>query len=197
MGRYKMRLFTTLLIVLAFIQLQGCAYNAQQAKLDPTIPIVKSDQGRNTSVLLQVVDERATKSLGKRADTFGPAAQISASRELDDVIRTEVTKVLENKGFKVLRAGEGVGTTLKLEIRHFEYTMSQGWTFGLHVTGAIKAVTLRDEKAYEKLYRSSIEERVFVVPTAKINEEVINRGLSALLSEMVKDEDLFKSLANP
>jgi uncharacterized lipoprotein YajG len=192
-----MRLFTRLLIVSAFFQLQGCAYNAQQAKLDPTIPIIKSDQGRNASVLLQIADERATKSLGKRADTFGPAAEISASQELDDVIRTEVTKILENKGFKVIRDGEGGRTILKIEIRHFEYTMSQGWTFGLHVTGAIKAVALRDGKPYEKLYRSSIEERVFVVPTAKTNEEVINRGLSALLSEMVKDEDLFKSLANP
>lgn len=191
-----MRLLTPLLLFSAVLQLQGCAYNAQQAKLAPSIQITKSNEGRNTSVALQIVDDRPTKVLGKRADTFGPAAEITAAQELEDVIRVAATKVLQSKGFKVVETREGSDAVLKLEIRHFEYTMSQGWTFGLHVTGALKAVASREGQAYEKLYRSAIEERVVIVPTAEINEAAINRGLTKLLNEMFADEKLFVSLAS-
>ena len=190
-----MRLIPSLLLVTAILQIQGCAYNPQQAKLVPSVQSIKSSIGSNTTVALLIADERPSRVLGRRADTYGPAAEISAAQELDDVMRIELAKALRDKGFKVVDAQEGADAVLKLEIRHFEYTMSQGWNFGLHVTGAVKAVALKEGKAYEKLYRSAVEERVFVVPTAEINEAVINRGLSKLLNELLADESLFKSLA--
>lgn len=191
-----MRPITTAIIASAIVQLQGCAYSPQQAQLAPSIRIMKSDIGANTSVSLKVVDDRPSKSLGRRADTFGPAAEISADQELDDVIRGELVKSLVARGFKVVSNGETADAALKFEIRHFEYTMSQGWTFGLHVTGAIKAYASRDGEIYEKLYRSTIEENVAIVPTAATNEKVINKGLSKILNEMLEDDALFKSLAN-
>lgn len=190
-----MRIIPSLLLVTVILQIQGCAYNSQQARLIPSIQSTRSSIGSNTTVALQIADERPSRVLGRRADTFGPAAEISAAQELDDVMRIELAKALRDNGFKVVDAKEGANAVLKLEIRHFEYTMSQGWNFGLHVTGAVKAVALKEGKAYEKLYRSAVEERVFVVPTAEINEAVINRGLSKLLNELLADERLFKSLS--
>ena len=145
---------------------------------------------------VHVVDERASKSLGRRGTAYGAAAEITAAQDLTVVVRDEVVAALEKKGFTTTDYTENAGTRLTVEIRLLEYSTSQGfWTGGVQVQGTLKAVARKDGRDFEKLYRSNKEERVGIVPTAETNEQWINEALSDVLQQLLDDQNLINFLA--
>lgn len=177
--------------------LQGCAFNPQQANLAPRVSVQASAEGKNISVAVRVLDERPSKSLGRRGTAYGGAAEITAGQDLAVVVQQTVVEALAKKGFKPVEFAPGVQTKLTVEVRLLEYSTSQGfWTGGVHVKGALKALAQKPSDNFEKVYRVEKEERVVVVPTAESNEALINQALSDLLGQVVDDVGLLKFLAS-
>ncbi|MDB5770600.1 MAG: hypothetical protein JWM42_974 [Burkholderia sp.] len=190
------RLITLLSATFIAVTIQGCAFNPQQANLTPTITVASSNEGKNVAVGVRVVDERPSKSLGRRGTAYGAAAEITANQDLADVVEKQVVEGLRRKGFKPVAFSATNEPRLSVEVRLLEYSTSQGfWTGGVHVKGALKAAATRSTGNYERLYRSEKEERIMVVPTAESNEKLINTALSELLNQVLEDANLFKFLA--
>lgn len=187
--------FVSQIATLGLLLLQGCAYQAQTANLAPSLEFPDSTEGKNVSVAVRIIDERPSKSLGHRAHAYGPAGEITATQELASVLDRQIKNGLRKKGFTLVDYSATADPKLTIEIRLFEYTMSQGFTFGLHVKGALKAFASLSKDNYENFYRTEVEERVFTAPTAATNESVINAGLTKLLNEMFRDSKLFNFLA--
>lgn len=186
----------SLVILAGIVTLSGCAFTPQQANLAPTVSIIASDEGKNVAVGVRVIDERPSKSLGRRGTAYGAAAEITAAQDLAVVVQQQVIDGLRKKGFNPVEFDRTKEPRLTVEIRLLEYSTSQGfWTGGVHIKGALKAVATRASDNYERMYRSEKEERVIVVPTAESNEKLINMALTELLDQMFADTDLFKFLA--
>lgn len=187
----------TLVTVLAsaFV-LSGCAFAKQQANLAPTVSVVESTQGNGMTVAVRVLDERPSKSLGRRGTAYGAAAEITSVQEVAVVVQQQVVDGLKKKGFSTADFAPNQARSLTVEVRFLDYSTSQGfWTGGVNIRGALKVVAQRDGQTYEQLYRSDKEERVVVVPTAKTNEQWINTALSEVLQQLFNDQGLMTFLA--
>jgi uncharacterized lipoprotein YajG len=179
------------------VVLFGCAFNRQQVNFSPTTNVISSDAGKDVTVAVRVVDERPSKSLGRRGTAYGPAAEITEAQGLAVVVQQQVIDGLRKKGFNPVDYHEEKDPRLTVEIRLLEYSTSQGfWTGGVHIKGALKAVAVRAGKNYERMYRTEKEERVVFVPTANTNEQWINTALSDVLRQLFEDEGLFRFLAD-
>lgn len=186
-----------LFVVLAgLVLLCGCAFTRQQANLSPTLNVVSSDVGKNVTVGVRVIDERPSKSLGRRGTDYGAAAEITEAQDLAVVVQQQVIDGLRKRGFNPVDYGEGKDPRLTVEVRLLEYSTSQGfWTGGVHIKGVLKAVAVRAGNNYERMYRTEKEERVVFVPTAKTNEQWINDVLTDVLRQLLEDAELFRFLA--
>src|SRR5687767_9630048 len=80
--------------------LTGCAFNPQTANIAPIVTVMNSSEGNGVTVAVRVVDERPSKSLGRRgAGAYGAAAEITAAQDLATVVQKEITDGLAKKGF--------------------------------------------------------------------------------------------------
>ena len=188
----------SLLVALAAL-VGGCAFNPQAANLAPRATVASSNEGRNVAVGVRVLDERPSKSLGRRgAGLYGAAAEITSAQDLAVVVDEQVKDALRKKGFRPVDYSPNGDVRLTVELRLLEYSTSIGfWTGGIHVKGGLKAVASRGPESYERLYRVEKEDRVVVVPTAEANEAMINATLTELLSQLFDDIGLFRFLAAP
>lgn len=177
----------------------GCAFNPQSANLVPRASVTSSSEGRSVLVGVRVVDDRPSKSLGRRgAGLYGAAAEITSTQDLAVVVDEQVKEALRKKGFRPTDVSQKSEAQLTVELRLLEYSTSVGFfTGGVNVKGNIKAVGKRAQETYERTYRVDKEERVVIVPTAEANEELINKALTELLSQMFDDVGLFRFLVTP
>lgn len=189
-----MKLLAIALAPLIF--LGGCAFTPQQANLAPIVSIASSNEGNNVTVAVRVLDERLSKTLGRRGTAYGAAAEITAAQDVAVVVQKHILAGLREKGFNPVDYAEAKDPSLTVEVRLLEYSTSTGfWTGGVHIKGAVKAIAVRGGANYERMYRTEKEERVVVVPTAEMNEQWLNTALSNVLHEMFEDVGLFRFLA--
>jgi len=184
-------------LTIASALLTGCAFSPQQANLQPTVNIISSSEGQGIIVAIRVVDERPSKSLGRRGDGFGAAAEITSSVDLEAIIKDQISSALTARGFIINSTNVASDTQLTVEIRMLQYsTFQNSWTGGVQVQGTLKASASKAGNNYEKMYRYDREESVIIVPTAKMNEEWLNATLSEVLNKLLSDENLIKFLAS-
>lgn len=189
------RIYILASIAIAALTLQGCAFNPQQANLAPSLNIAASTEGKNIPIGIRVIDDRPSKSLGRRSNGMIQAAEITAAQDLAVVVKQQLMDGLRKKGFDPVEFNEKNKTNLTFEIRLLEYSTSQGFfTGGVEVKGAIKAHATHASDNYDHMYRSDEEERVIIVPTAESNEKLINTSLSELLNKILEDTSLIKFL---
>ncbi len=185
-----------IIAAMSLLLLSGCAFNSQTARLAPTVNVQSSDEGRGVAVAVRVVDERSSKSLGRRGTAYGAAAEITAAQDVATVIHDQLVTGLERKGFRVIDYAADSDPRLTLEVRSLQYSTSQGfWTGGVKIESALKVQAAHGTASYERMYRSDKEERVVVVPTASTNEQWINGALSDVLNQFFDDIGLFRFLA--
>jgi len=179
------------------VLLSSCALVPQQANIAPKVNVATSSEGKNATISIKVVDERPTKSLGRRGSAYGPAAEITSANDISTVVMQQVSNGLRQKGFNVIDHQEGKAAALTVEIRFLEYSTSTGLvTGGVNVDAALKAIAVRGTQSYEQMYRTESKNDVLVVPTAETNEEWINAALGDVLNQLLSDSALIKILAS-
>ena len=189
-----MRIMFTLFVV-AFAS--GCAYTPMTVALDPATAVPASEIGAGQTVYLSVVDERTERQIGNRGSGMMKGAKITLEEDLEVVVHSALTDMLETKGFQISQDDTGARKpNLRVDIRGLEYDTSTGfWTGGVQVTAALKATANGETGNYDNFYRYDNEDRVVFVPGADSNSERINVALSSVLQQLVSDDDLLAVLA--
>ena len=108
MNKIYILLITTLTLLLG-----GCAFTPQQANLDPHVSVMQTNEGSGVTVAVEVIDERPSKSLGRRGTAFGAAAEITSAKELAVIVHEEIVNALKLKGFSVKDFNPSSETSLK------------------------------------------------------------------------------------
>lgn len=180
-----------IILVLSLVLLFGC-YPAQQASLQPTLNVMPSSLGHNKTIGVRVVDERSSKSLGRR--DFG--SEITANQDVVALVEKEVFNGLKKKGFNPISYSKEHSIRLTIEIRLLEYSTTTGFVTSSYITkGAIKAIGINKDKIYERIYRSEKEKGRIIIPSAFDNEQLINAVFSDVLAKLLNDYELFSFLA--
>jgi uncharacterized lipoprotein YajG len=184
-----------IIVAACTVLLSGCAFTPQQATLNPTLNVTSTEDGKNCSVSVRVIDERPSKSLGRKGSGYGPAGEITSSNDIVVVVQKKLTDALQKKGFVTKDYSEARDPRFTVEIRLLEYSTSTGfWSGGVHVKSAVKAKASRAGHSFEKMYRGEKNEQVVVVPGDDKNEDLINESLSDVLTQVVEDKTLIMFL---
>ncbi len=192
-----MKKIITILLVNGMILFAGCTFIPQQVDFDPKISVMKTQEGEGVFVAVRVVDERPSKSLGRRGTGIAQGAEIEASQDLAVIVHDKIVAGLKAMKFETLDYSDDKAVSLTVQLRLLEYSTSVGFfTGGVHVNGAVKAIAKKNGKLYERMYRTDDEKRVLFVPGSESNEKMINDSLSSLLSQLFEDRALIDHLAN-
>lgn len=186
-----------LFIVWCIALLSSCAFIPQQANIDPVLNISEDGIKGRGSVVVNVLDERPTQSLGRKSTGYGPGAEITAVQDLSEVIKNKLNEGLIKKGFDPFSEKSGAYVAiLNAEIRFLQYSTSRGfWSEGRHMQGAIKIKAENNGIRYEKLYRVNNDKRAYFETSNSKRESLINTALSNLLNQIINDIELINLLS--
>ena len=182
--------------VLAVAGFSGCAFAPQAVVISPKVDVPVSRVGADRALGLTIVDERPRQTLGTRG-VRGVGAELTVQGDLRTIVETALLEGLAKQSFKA-KAGQGAdGRDLRVEIRHLDYMLIQGFRAGtLRVDIGLKANCVRgDQRRYEQLHRGEFVESVQVVQGPEANDAYISQAVSGAVNSLLKDEKLIACLS--
>lgn len=181
----------THMITLTVLLLAGCTQTPQQVWLAPTVHVQASFEGNGTTIAVNVVDGRPSKSLGYFGKTRDASSEITTAQDITAVVAQEILTGMRNKGFVVVDGKSKGDAKLTVEVRLLDYsTAPDTLTGSVNIKSALRVVAAKNGKYLEKTYRADNEKRVVVVPSAATNEQWINEAFSDVLRQLFADSQL-------
>ena len=181
----------------ALVTLGGCAWTSHTATLNPTVNVVSSAVGGGQPVEVEVVDERPRNIIGRRGAGGQIGATITIDQDLEQLVREQLEEGLQKNGFAI--AGEGDGreaSSMKVEIRAFEYVLVMGfWTGSAQTNATMKAICRNGDETYEELFRTDHKRGAYAIPTGSKTDRILNEALSEILEKILQDQPLLRCLA--
>lgn len=184
--------------IVGAVLLSGCAFHAQNMRLQPQVQYVDSNDGHGLPIEVVVQDQRPTQDLGHRGNGAISAATITTDSDVEAVIKQSVAQGLVHRGFKVVGASDAPHAVLTVQLRALKTELHAGfWTGHQEANGAAEATATNGTRTYENFYRVDSKKSKFWVPTAGQNSAYINGALSNLVGKIANDEKLIAFLASP
>ncbi len=185
------------LAVAGAVVLSGCAFHAQNVRLQPQVQYVDSNDGHELPVAIVVQDQRPTRDLGHRGNGAISAATITTNSYVSAVIKQAISKGLTHRGFKVVGSTAAPHATLTIQLRALKTELHAGfWTGHQEANAAAEGIATNGTHTYENFYRVDSKQSKFWVPTAGQNSQYINGALSNLVGKIVNDEKLLSFLSS-
>lgn len=179
--------------------LTGCSFIPESVNLNPHMTAAPaSNIGEGKPVAVQVIDARPDSSLGGRPSGFGPAANISLSNNITQVVQQNVEEGLRDYGFAAVdyTGNPNVSRILILRITGLQYDQRLGlFDSDLLVTSTIEATANNKGRVYDQVYRSSGKTVAVVTPTSGQDSANINHVFSDTLNQILSDQNLMQFLA--
>ncbi len=184
-----------LMLVAIVVFASGCAFTPQTIKIEPKVDVKPSQIGAGRSVHLNVVDERAKKTLGTVG--AGVGADISVEGDLARTVQRTIADGLSKMQFKTTDQRVANRPELRVEVRNLDYAITRGfWSGSLRVDAGLKGICVRDmARLYEKLHHGEYASGVQVVQGPEANSQYINTALSAAVNALLADQELMACLS--
>jgi uncharacterized lipoprotein YajG len=185
-----------LLLVAALVT--GCAFVPQSVSINPSVEANPSQVGNGRDLPINVVDERAKKTLGTVA-VGSTGADIAIEGDLVNSVQRALADGLSRANFKPTTTLNGGKSELRVEIKNLDYTVIRGlWSGTLRVDAGLKAICVRNgTRPYERLHRGEKVESIQIVQSLEANTQYINTAVSAAVNSLLSDQDLLTCLAQP
>jgi uncharacterized lipoprotein YajG len=178
--------------------LSGCAFQAQNVRLQPQVQYVDSNDGHGLPVAIVVQDQRPTQDLGHRGNGQISAATITTNSDVPAVLKQAIGQGLVHRGFKIVGPTDAPHAVLTVQLRALKTELHAGfWTGHQEANGAAAATATNGTRTYENFYRVDSKQSKFWVPTAGQNSQYINAALSNLVGKIVNDDKLISFLSSP
>ena len=177
------------LSLLMFI-VAGCAYTPHNVNVAINQPTAApSINAQDTTIFLEVVDERDEPDLGRRG------AGIAVAKVTSEGLMQKFTRAVENgfqaKGYKLTNDRGVADAELLVALRTLKFEESAGFfTVGAEVDATIIAEAERGSKDYRNQYRFSDEDRQIAISFGDGIDEQINLALNEVLAQLLNDHRL-------
>ena len=183
----------SLFVIGASACMSGCGITAMDARINPQPQVQASEIGKGLTVAVSVVDERPSKTLGKRSSMGGV---INLNDDLAAIYQRAIIGGLRQKGFNAVGDSVPGAAQLRIEIRGLQEMSSMGlWTMGTNISAAIKVYADSAGSHYEQMYRDENEHRTVAVSGAEALNAKINAVVNHELEQMFADQMLLTTLA--
>lgn len=186
-----MRLITLLITLLA---LAGCALSPQTVTVDPALTVAPKAVADGQALDLRVVDARASEEIGTRGGVYRQSSQILAANDVADAVRMRAIEGLRVRGYSL---GESTAAVqVRLSIEQLDYVVPPGTVAtSADITAVLKASVDNSGKKYETTYRSTVNRKFPVPPTATQNAIWINEVLGDTLQRFLDDPRIHGAIA--
>lgn len=179
--------------IFCYLSLTGCALTPEAININPQVKTIKKNIGHGKKISISVIDARADQSLGGRASGYGPAANITISGNLAMDIKKSISKGFINYGFIPDSTAK---TKLVVRIMSIQYSQRAGFfTAGIRISSSLDATATQSERSYEKVYRSSDNQRVMFTPSSDSDNEHTNASISQVINNLLTDKKLLSFLS--
>jgi len=187
-------MFRTMICLIAAAALAGCAFTPHQVGVTASAPKDASTIGEGTALFVEVFDDRDSTVVGQRGVGM-QGADITAPQVIPAVER-ELRAGFEAKGFRIVDNKTAANARVEARLRAFKFFIESGFWTGAENTDVVIAVEARNgADDYKKVYRMSGEESAIVVPGGDAIDQKLNAGLTQVLGQIMRDEQLLQFLA--
>ena len=185
----------TFFLISRLLYFAGCSQQ-HFVKIDPALPVSRSDLGENTILGLKVIDSRPNNLIAKWKGRFNfRRFRITPEQDLADVLHAKIAIGLQKKGFTPKRFSSQNMKILKVEILQLKSIYNKDAPrLGIRVSAILRAHCENKDQTYRKEYRERLT-RSPIAPTSFPNETLVNASLSGALKKMFSDDRLLKCLA--
>ncbi len=181
-----------LLLILPFLAVISCAHENQKVTLNFDLNNQSSTIGRDRSVVVAVLDERANKNLLGRKKFSEQEIEISPDINLANFLQPKIIQNLMRRGFK-----NGDDKKIEIHIESFSYIAKRGYPIGVSKIDANFKVVIQDKKTgakFTKNYGMTSDSKHFIMPLEATDAETINVLLRDVVQEIVSDDSFLESL---
>ena len=172
----------------------ACAFVPHEADIEARAPLTGSTIGEGVAIDLQVLDDRETTDIGKRA--FGELAGDITADDVVHVLEREVVAIFESHSFEVVPLGSDYDADVEVRLRSFKFFLEPGWWTGEENTNVVVAVEAeKGDRDFDLTYRSTSKEDIFVAPGESAIDDALSDALTDVLRQFASDLDLMNFLA--
>lgn len=187
-----MRILT---VLLATLLLGACALSPQTITVTPALTVAQAAFGKGHSINIQVTDNRSQTAIGSRGGIYQQSSRIEPSNDIADAIQSQAAAGFIMQGFTL--TGTDADSFITIGIEELSYTVPPGAiTTSADIAAALKVSVKQGRKQHETVYRSSVNRRFPVVPSANQNEVWVNEVLSETLQRLFADPQVRALLIN-
>lgn len=172
--------------ILASLLVSACALSPQTITVAPLLAVAPENIGQGQTVNVVVQDNRKDGTIGSRGGVYNQSSTIRSSNDVADAIRAQVESGLAAQGYVL--TGTEAGNLLRVGIDQLSYVVPEGAVAtSADITVVLRVSAQRDGKQFETTYRSAVNHRFPVSPTATQNEKWINEALTETLARFFAD----------
>lgn len=171
----------------AVLLLTGCALSPQALTIDPLIvDAAPQARGAGLPLDLRVVDARPAEDIGTRGGVYRDSSRIQPANDIADAIRSRMVEALKARGYAI--GTEAADRSVRLAVEQLTYDVPEGRVAtAAEISVAIRASAEHGRERYETVYRSAMNRKFPVPPTAEQNAAWINEVLGETLQRFLDD----------
>lgn len=182
--RYPLRILP--IAFLAALLLSGCTLSPQTINVTPAITVAPASFGRGHSINVMVQDNRQDATIGSRGGVYRNSSTIQSANDVAEAIRAQTAAGLVAQGYTL--AGTEAESMLRIGIDQLSYVVPAGaLATSADITATLRIAAQRDNRQLETTYKSTVNRRFPVTPTATQNETWVNEVLNETLQRFFAD----------
>ena len=172
----------------------ACAFVPHEVDIEAHAPRAGSTIGEGVAIDLQVIDDRETTDIGKRA--FGELAGDNIADNVMQVLEREVVAIFDSHSFDVVPPGSDYDTDVEVRLRSFRFILESGFWTGEENTSIVVAVEAeKGDRDFDRTYRSISKESIMFAPGESAIDDALSVALSDVLRQLASDRDLMNFMA--
>ncbi len=193
MNVFRRTLVTGLLMS---VTISACVVRSQVIRLNPpTVSTVGGNGGNIGEVVLSARDTRPSPVIGRRATGSRDVAAITTDTDIASLLQMEMSRILKEKGFRVLSTGASTVPTLEIQLKELSYsTFDVSGKRKVKIQAVLETLIKYGPKDFRKSFQAQQERQVVFEPVAKSNEEWINETLADAFKEVTNDLRIYSYL---
>lgn len=167
----------------------GCALSPQTVTLTPALTVAKENIGNGHTIKVLVTDTRNSDLIGTRGGIYEKTSEIRSDNDVAESIRQQVTAGLIAQGYA--DGGNEAVTKVRIRLTELRYSVPPGaMTTSADMKVALEVAAERGGGKHTATYRSEMNRRFPVSPSARQNETWLNELLGETLQRFFSDEKM-------
>jgi len=174
------------ILALAVLLSAGCALSPQTLVITPAISVSGENIGNGRTVKVTATDARTSEVIGSRGGVYDKTSVVRTGNDIADALRRETLRGLQAQGF--VDGGNEAAIQVRVRLTELAYVVPPGAVAtSADLRVVLEVTSERGGARHTATYRSEVNRRFPVAPTATQNEAWLNELVGETLQRFFTD----------